>query len=160
LPRRTLFFRSISETVYNASFAIKVSWEERLLTNQDRIYKVIGNSAFFDAARKHLKLTALCVAFRDALARTRLMAARNPALAVPQGFVDTKRCNYRMELLLPLVIDFNRTHYRFALAIGESLDKPRTYDVKSVLTVSMGYANARLIGVVHSPWLKDLSNTY
>ena len=137
-----------------------MSWEERLLTNQDRIYKVIGSVAFFDPARKHLKLTALCAAFRNALARTRMTAISSPSLAVPQGFVDTKRCNYRMELLLPLVIDFNRMHYRFALAIGKSADRERTYDVKSVLTVSMGYANARLIGTVHSLWLKDPRNTY
>jgi len=160
LPQRTVFFRSVSETHYESTWPIKVSWEERLLTNQDRIYKVIGRSAFFDNARKHLKLSELCCAFRSALGRTRMIAAQTPALAVPQGFVDTKRCSYRMELLLPLVVLFNRVHYRFALAIGPSADRAKTYDCKSVLTVAMGYANARLIGPVKSPWLNDLSNTY
>lgn len=160
LPQRTVFCRSLSETIYNKQWPIKVEWETRLLTNQDRIYKVIGKSAFFDSARKHLRLSELVNAFRAALSRTRMIAANTPSLVVPQGFVDTKRTSYRMELLLPLVVLFNGVHYRFALAIGQSIDSSNTYDCKSILTIQMAYANARLIGPVQSPWLRDQSNTY
>ena len=134
-----------------------MNWEERLTTNQDRIHKVMGRLAFYGNNNKFLKLTELTTAFNDALSRTKSMAAMNPRIAVPQGFVDTKHQKYRMELLLPLAVKFpkeqNGRYYRFALAIAKSEKRQRQYIVKSILTLEMAYANARLIGYVDSLWL-------
>ena len=121
LPKRTKFSEPTVDADYNSAYSIevrlyslkstyflymiywiKVSWEERLITNQDRIYKVIGNDAFFDRSRKFLKLTELIQAFNKALTDTQTSAKSNNSLVVPQAFVDTKNGKYRMELLLPL----------------------------------------------------------
>ncbi len=58
-----------------------------------------------------------------------------------------------MELLLPLCIKFNGKKYTFALALAISNKKKECYDVKSVLTLNMGYSNARLVDYVNSEWL-------
>ena len=118
----------------------------------------MGHLAFFDDSNKFLKMADLISAFENALSRTKLMAAMNPRIAVPQGFVDTKHKKYRMELLLPLAVKFpvnssSGKYYRFALAIGKSDKHRRQYIVKSILTLEMAYANARLIGYVDSLWL-------
>ena len=42
---------------------------------------------------------------------------------------------------------------QFALAIGKSPEKKSVYVVKSILTLDMAYANARLVGYVDSLWL-------
>jgi len=116
----------------------------------------LGNLAFFGNNTKFLKLGELIDAFDDALKQTQRIAELNPRLAVAQGFVDTKHSKYRMELLLPIVIEFPKyanTFYTFALAIGKSSEKAKKYVVKSVLTMDMAYANARLVGYVDSAWL-------
>ena len=116
----------------------------------------MGSTAFFDDGNKFLKLTELIEAFDDALPKTQRMAELNPRLAVAQGFVDTKHGKYRMELLLPIIIKFpkyNGNYYKFALAIGKSTEKKKKYVVKSILTLDMAYANARLVGYVDSLWL-------
>eukprot|EP00487_Bulimina_marginata_P000724 TRINITY_DN11442_c0_g1_i1.p1 TRINITY_DN11442_c0_g1~~TRINITY_DN11442_c0_g1_i1.p1 ORF type:complete len:140 (+),score=2.89 TRINITY_DN11442_c0_g1_i1:337-756(+) len=116
----------------------------------------MGKEAFFDAACKHLKLSQLIEAFNSGLARTQRMVESNPRLAVPQGFVDTKHREYRMELLLPLIVEFPRysgQHYKFALVVDKSKQLNRKYVVKSILTLDMAYGNARLIGNVDSLWL-------
>eukprot|EP00483_Globobulimina_turgida_P001720 UN01722 len=61
-----------------------------------------------------------------------------------------------MELLLPLIIRFpkyNGNNYKFVLAIGKSQENHKIYCVKSILTLEMAYANARLVGYVDSLWL-------
>ena len=133
----------------------QANWEERLTTNQDRIYKVMGSAAFFDDSNKFLKLSDLIEAFETALPKTERMAQLNPRLAVAQGFVDTKHSKFRMELLVPIIIRFpkrNGNFYKFALALGKSQESKR-YVVKSILTLDMAYANARLVGYVDSLWL-------
>ena len=68
-----------------------------------------------------------------------------------------------MELLLPLTIEypkFSNKFYTFALAISRSTDQTETYTAKSILTLDMAYANARLVSYVDSSWLlppKELS---
>eukprot|EP01083_Nonionella_stella_P075926 206654_1 len=154
LPQKTVFAKTTADAFYHPMYDIEVGWEERLITNQDRIHKVIGDRAFFDKSRKHLKLSQLMYAFDEALRQTRIICSLNPALAVPQGFVDTKRRKYRMELLLPLVIQFEGMVYSFALAVAPSCGPRPCYTVKSILTLNMGYNNARLVGYVHSLWLR------
>jgi len=157
LPQRTRFCMNLQDLLYDEMYSIQVNWEERLTTNQDRIHKVMGHLAFFDDSNKFLKMADLIHAFENALSRTKLLAAMNSRIAVPQGFVDTKHKKYRMELLLPLAVKFprgqNGKYYRFALAIGKSEKHRRQYLVKSILTLEMAYANARLIGYVDSLWL-------
>eukprot|EP01084_Bolivina_argentea_P183400 316471_1 len=156
LPHKTIFYESLSDCIYNPMYAIKVSWEERLITNQDRIYKVIGNKAFFDKKRKHFKLTTLINAFEIALNKTKQMLLIDASIVVSQGFVDTKRKRKRMELLLPVYVHFNGKLYTFALAIALVKENNyKYYCVKSVLTLRMAYANARLIGCVNSNWLRN-----
>eukprot|EP00483_Globobulimina_turgida_P007165 UN07179 len=65
-----------------------------------------------------------------------------------------------MELLIPLYIAFNREIYTFALAIALTRNNNKNnnyyyYAVKSVLTLKMAYANARLVGPVTANWLKN-----
>ena len=106
---------------------------------------------------KFMKLSELTIAFDEALQQTQRIAELNPRLAVAQGFVDTKHCKFRMELLLPLVIEFPKgsaNYYTFALAISKSTEmNSRKYIAKSILTMDMAYANARLVGYVDSSWL-------
>eukprot|EP01083_Nonionella_stella_P312767 1119895_1 len=154
LPQRTVFADSPMDSVFNPAYSIEVSWEERLIVNQGRIHRIIGDDAYFDKNRKHLKLSQLVESFGNALHATKRMLSSNPSLAVPQGFIDTKHCSFRMELLLPLHVRFNGKMYTFALAIGKSSDQSATYTAKSVLTVNMAYANARLIAPVDALWLK------
>ena len=117
----------------------------------------MGSIAFFDDNKKFMKLSELIEAFDSALPKTQRLAELNPRLAVAQGFVDTQRFKYRMELLLPIIIHFPKycgNDYTFALAIGKSTEKNcRQYVVKSILTMDMAYANARLVGYVDSIWL-------
>ena len=106
--------------VYSPHSHPQANWEERLTTNQDRIYKVMGSAAFFDDSNKFLKLSDLIEAFETALPKTERMAQLNPRLAVAQGFVDTKHSKFRMELLVPIIIRFpkrNGNFYKFALAV-------------------------------------------
>jgi len=154
LPQRTAFAESMMDSVYDPSYNVEVSWEERLITNQDRIYKVLGSDAFFDRSKKFLKLTELIQAFNKALSETQRMAASDRLLVVPQLFVDTKNSKYRLELLLPLNVWFMGKVYNFALAVSPSIEKRQTYSVKSVLTLEMAYNNARLVKFVDSKWLK------
>jgi len=155
LPQRTKFTESLSDLLFDESRSIQANWEERLTTNQDRIYKVMGSAAFFDDSNKFLKLSELIEAFETALPKTERLAQLNPRLAVAQGFVDTKHSKFRMELLVPIIIRFpkrNGNFYKFALALGKSQESKR-YVVKSILTLDMAYANARLVGYVDSLWL-------
>eukprot|EP00485_Elphidium_margaritaceum_P007458 CAMPEP_0202689910 /NCGR_PEP_ID=MMETSP1385-20130828/5075_1 /ASSEMBLY_ACC=CAM_ASM_000861 /TAXON_ID=933848 /ORGANISM="Elphidium margaritaceum" /LENGTH=536 /DNA_ID=CAMNT_0049345125 /DNA_START=80 /DNA_END=1687 /DNA_ORIENTATION=+ len=156
LPRRTRFCSSLTDVLYDESFVIEVNWEERLTTNKDRICKVLGNLAFLDPCLQFLKLTELIAAFDGALQQTQRIAELNPRLAVAQGFVDTKHAKYRMELLLPLVIEFpaqSGQHYVFVMAVSKSSEiASKKYIAKSILTMDMAYANARLVGYVDSTW--------
>ena len=125
--------------------------------NKDRIYKVMGSIAFFDDNKRFMKTNELIDAFNAALPKTQRLAEMNPRLAVAQGFVDTTNCKYRMELLLPIIIKFPvycGNSYQFALAVGKAKDNKNHYIVKSILTMDMAYANARLVGYVDSLWLK------
>eukprot|EP00484_Ammonia_sp_Unknown_P029440 CAMPEP_0197033316 /NCGR_PEP_ID=MMETSP1384-20130603/11758_1 /TAXON_ID=29189 /ORGANISM="Ammonia sp." /LENGTH=448 /DNA_ID=CAMNT_0042463107 /DNA_START=41 /DNA_END=1387 /DNA_ORIENTATION=- len=142
LPQRTDFCLPL---VYNAMYAVSVNWEERLITNQDRVHKVMGNAAVCN-------MKQLVAAFDAALRETQLMAQINARVAVPQVFVDSKHGTFRMELLLPLSVRFGGKHHQFALALRKC-DKTRKYVVKSILTLQMAYANARLCGYVDSLWL-------
>merc|ERR1711933_95387 len=158
LPKRTKFTNCLSDLLYDDTFQIEVNWETRLITNKDRISKVMGNMAFFSATRKFLKLKELIPAFEYALKTTQRIARLNPRLAVAQGFVDSKRCRFRMELLLPCVVEFpkySKKHYTFAISVTKKMTEPnaKKYSVKSILTLDMAYANARLIGYVDSSWL-------
>ena len=121
-------------------------------TNKDRICKVLGVMEFTEK----WKLRQLMHLFDRALEKTKKTLSLNPRLAVAQGFVDTKHCRYRMELLLPLTIEypkFSNNFYTFALAISKSTDQTETYTAKSILTLDMAYANARLVSYVDSSWL-------
>eukprot|EP00485_Elphidium_margaritaceum_P006561 CAMPEP_0202689668 /NCGR_PEP_ID=MMETSP1385-20130828/4866_1 /ASSEMBLY_ACC=CAM_ASM_000861 /TAXON_ID=933848 /ORGANISM="Elphidium margaritaceum" /LENGTH=490 /DNA_ID=CAMNT_0049344831 /DNA_START=89 /DNA_END=1561 /DNA_ORIENTATION=+ len=161
VPVRTKFTSCLADLLYDASCKITANWEERLTLNKDRIYKVMGSIAFFDDNKKYMKTTELIDAFKEALSKTQRIAELNPRLAVAQGFVDTTNCKYRMELLLPVIIRFPSycgNHYKFALAIGKSKEKPTVYVVKSILTMDMAYANARLVGYVDSLWLSYANN--
>eukprot|EP01083_Nonionella_stella_P208513 756653_1 len=156
LPKRTKFYSSLTQILYDSSYAINANWEERLTTNKDRIFNVIGSAAFFDDNCKFLKLTELIQCFIIALPKTRNIAELNPRLAVPQAFVDTKHSKYRLELLLPIIVTFpkyNGNDYKFVLAIDKSDQIRKTYVIKSLLTMDMAYANARLVGYVDSLWL-------
>jgi hypothetical protein len=155
LPKRTKFSPCLADLLYDDTYSVAANWEERITTNKDRIYKVMGGVAFFDDKRKFMKLTELIEAFNCALPKSQRIAELNPRLAVAQGFVDTKYSKYRMELLLPLIVKFPRyrgKYYKFALAMGKSRDCKK-YIVKSILTMDMAYANARLVGYVDSVWL-------
>ena len=84
-----------------------VNWEERILTNKDRICGVLGVNEFVEK----WKLRQLMHLFDRALNKTKKTLTLNPRLAVAQGFVDTKNCKYRMELLLPLTIEYPKFRY-------------------------------------------------
>ena len=129
-----------------------MNWEERILTNTDRICKVLGTREFTEK----WQLRQLMHLFDRALEKTKKTLTLNPRLAVAQGFVDTKNCKYRMELLLPLTIEypkFSNKFFQFALAISKSTDQTEIYTAKSILTLDMAYANARLVSYVDSSWL-------
>eukprot|EP00485_Elphidium_margaritaceum_P017368 CAMPEP_0202726586 /NCGR_PEP_ID=MMETSP1385-20130828/184684_1 /ASSEMBLY_ACC=CAM_ASM_000861 /TAXON_ID=933848 /ORGANISM="Elphidium margaritaceum" /LENGTH=674 /DNA_ID=CAMNT_0049392809 /DNA_START=81 /DNA_END=2105 /DNA_ORIENTATION=+ len=156
LPKRTRFFNDLSELLYDDSYSIEVNWEERLTTNKDRISRILGDVAFFDSNYKFMKLSDLIAAFEKSLHQTTRIAQHNPRLAVAQGFIDSKHSTFRLELLLPLIIEFPKnsgSFYIFALAINKSQEAEKTYVVKSILTFEMAYANARLVGYVDSTWL-------
>lgn len=132
-----------------------MNWEERLTTNKDRLHRILGDVAFFDTKAKFMRLTELIQAFESALTQIKKIAELNPRLAVAQGFIDTKNNGYRMELLLPLVIEFPKcssNHYIFAAALKKS-EVESKYVIKSILTMDMAYSNARLVGYVDSNWL-------
>ena len=123
-----------------------------MITNKDRICKVLGVAEFSEK----WKLKQLMYLFEKALEKTKKTLNLNPRLAVAQGFVDTKNCKYRMELLLPLTIEypkFSNKFYTFALAICKCIHQPQLYTAKSILTMNMAYANARLVSYVESTWL-------
>ena len=134
------------------TYTYTVNWEERIITNKDRICKVLGVMEFTEK----WKLRQLMHLFDRSLEKTKKTLSLNPRLAVAQGFVDTKHYKYRMELLLPLTIEypkFSNRFYTFALAISKSPDQSETYTAKSILTLDMAYANARLVSYVDSSWL-------
>lgn len=136
-----------------------MDWEQRLITNKDRIHRVMGNEIFFrsNSSTKFLRMTELVRAFDSSLKKTRKIAALNPRLAVGQAFVDTKNSQYRLELLLPLIVEFplhSTNYFMFAVALDKPTDdEPEQYSLKSILTLDMAYSNARLVGYVDASWM-------
>lgn len=154
LPQRTKFHDNLGDFLFDDSYQIEVNWEERILTNKDRICGVLGVAEFAEK----WKLRQLMHLFDRALDKTKKTLSLNPRLAVAQGFVDTKNCKYRMELLLPLTIEypkFSNRFFMFALALCKSTEQTQTYSAKSILTLEMAYANARLVSYVDSSWLQS-----
>ena len=152
IPKRTQFHQSPEEWIFDNTFQIHVNWEERINTNKDRICKILGCQEF----TQKWQLRQLMQLFDKSLSKTTKLLSLNPRLAVPQGFVDTKKCQYRMELLIPLNIEypkFSNKFHTFALAISRSKSKNKIYAAKSILSLDMAYANARLVSYVESSWL-------
>merc|ERR1712083_1084992 len=95
--------------------------------------------------------------FDLALKKAENRAKANPRLAVAQGFVETKHYKKRVELLLPLQVEYpkdSNKYHVFALALRK-VDNAQKYTGMSLLTMSMAYANARLVGYVDSSWLTN-----
>jgi len=153
LPRRTRFHSSLDEFLFDDSYSIEVDWEERIATNRERLCGVLGVAEL----REKWKVRQLQHLFDRALDRTKKRLRLNPRLAVAQGFVDSKHRKFRMELLLPLRIEypkFSNRFFLFALAMSKSTEQTLTYSAKSILTADMAYNNARLVGYVDSSWLR------
>merc|ERR1719216_788726 len=92
LPKRTKFHEGLNDMLFDDTYQIEVNWEERILTNTDRICKVLGTREFTEK----WQLRQLMHLFDRALEKTKKTLTLNPRLAVAQGFVDTKNCKYRM----------------------------------------------------------------
>ncbi len=110
-----------------------------------------------------LPLSTLQRRFEVEAARSLQLAAANPRLGVPQAFIESKNGGYRIELLVPLTLTLdlgvngnshsNGNSFRFALALRPH-HQHQLYEGMSILTLEMGYANARLVGAIDSSWLK------
>ena len=93
----------------------------------------MGDLAFFDVHRKFMRLSELVHAFKIALKQSKQIAKVNPRLAVGQGFIDTKHSKYRLELLLPLIVEFpnnSSSFYIFAMAFDKSQEQENIYILK------------------------------
>ncbi|ETO14584.1 hypothetical protein RFI_22784, partial [Reticulomyxa filosa] len=181
LPKRTRFYTSLSDLLFEPAFEFYIDWEERLRTCKDRIYKVLSedkpvrhrnsnghnnnNNNNNNNSNRHshhrynravdenlLSVQQLHRMFAEATARAENIARENPRYVIPQAFVESKNGAYRLELLLPITIEYQQRKYYFALAIRPDQER-QCYEGMSILTADMAYANARLVGMVDSKWL-------
>jgi len=160
LPKRTKFYSNLQELLFDESYEIEVNWQERLRTNKERISQELKNNTEKTPDRTKL-VSELTEQFEAALKKAANRAKANPRLAVAQGFVETKHYKKRVELLLPLKVEYPRDSgklHTFALALRK-VENAKKYTGMSLLTMSMAYANARLVGYVDSSWLiNDVAN--
>lgn len=153
LPERTKFYKELQELLFDETYEIEVNWPERLRTNKERIYQELKQTSK-DIDKSKL-VQDLSDSFAEGLRKAQNRAKANPRLAVAQGFVETKHYKKRVELLLPLKIEYpkdSKKYHTFALALRKTDKK---YTGMSLLTMSMAYANARLVGYVDSSWLNN-----
>jgi len=171
IPKRTLFYNSSMDLLFHSHYRFEMDWEERLRTCKNRIYKALsnggnrrGHSSMVDEHVVPLK--ELQHRFEVETAKSLQLARANPRLGVPQAFIESKNGGYRLELLVPLTITLSvsgrpgHSHsYYFALALRPHHEQ-RLYEGMSILTRTMGYANARLVGSIDSSWLTpDFANS-
>eukprot|EP01084_Bolivina_argentea_P057019 104253_1 len=170
LPIRTKFYNSLQELLFDESYTIEVNWQERLRTNKERIYQELKNTHSNSHSKnsnnnngnknnmeRNKLVSELTEAFNTALQKAANRAKANPRLAVAQGFVETKHYKKRVELLLPLQVEYpkdSKKYHTFALALRK-VENQKKYTGMSLLTMSMAYANARLVGYVDSSWLTN-----
>jgi len=160
VPQRTKFYSSLHELLFDDTYEIEVNWPERLRTNKERIYQELKHNNEHHAhdalmIDKTNLVKELTEQFEAALVKAHKRAQANPRLAVAQGFVETKQYKKRVELLLPLRLEYPKHSGQqrvFALALRK-VENERKYMGMSLLTMSMAYANARLVGYVDSSWL-------
>merc|ERR1719334_1778437 len=157
LPIRTKFYTDVKELLFDDSYPIEVNWSERLRTNKERIYQELKQVC--PDLDKGQMVPHLAPVFEKAMKMARKRARANPRLTVAQGFVETKNSQKRVELLLPLKIEYPENSGKitmFALALQRleaTEEREKHYLGMSLLTLSMAYANARLVGYVDSSWL-------
>merc|ERR1719334_226913 len=157
LPKRTKFYTDVKELLFDDSYPIEVNWSERLRTNKERIYQELKQVC--PDLDKGQMVPHLAPVFEKAMKMARKRARANPRLTVAQGFVETKNSQKRVELLLPLKIEYPENSGKitmFALALKRleaTEEREKHYLGMSLLTLSMAYANARLVGYVDSSWL-------
>jgi len=153
LPRRTKFYANNRELLFDDSYPVEVDWTDRLRTNKERIYQELKQKD--PTLEKGSMVAELEPVFEEAMQMAKKRAAANPRLTVAQGFVETKNLQKRVELLLPLRIEYppeSGNITTFALAL-QRMEETKKYQGMSLLTLSMAYANARLVGYVDSSWL-------
>eukprot|EP01084_Bolivina_argentea_P292000 501914_1 len=157
LPKRTLFYTSEKDLIFNRNYRFEIDWEERLRTCKNRIYKTLSN----DGNRKGqssiidehiLPLNELQRHFEQETNKSILLSRANPRTALPQAFIESKNGGYRLELLIPLTLYFMNKTYYFALALRPHHEQ-KIYEGMSILTREMAYVNARLVGNIDSSWL-------
>jgi len=154
LPKRTKFYADNKELLFDDTYPVDVNWCERLRTNKERIYQELKQQC--PSLDKGSMVSELSPVFDAAMQMAKKRAAANPRLTVAQGFVETKNLQKRVELLLPLRIEYPANSGKvttFALALQRMEEPQRKYQGMSLLTLSMAYANARLVGYVDSSWL-------
>merc|ERR1712130_1098656 len=157
LPKRTLFYKSEKDLIFHTNYRFEIDWEERLRTCKNRIYKTLSNDGNRKGTNSQidehvLPLKELQRRFEAETAKSIALARANPRIGVPQAFIESKNSGYRLELLLPLCLYYLNRVYYFALALRPYHDELR-YEGMSILTRSMAYANARLVGTIDSSWL-------
>ena len=157
LPKRTLFYSSEKDLIFNTNYRFEIDWEERLRTCKNRIYKTLSNDGNRKGSSSNIDESVLPIKelqrrFESETSKSISLSRANPRIGVPQAFIESKNGGYRLELLIPLTLYFSNRVYYFALALRPHHDE-KIYEGMSILTREMAYANARLVGSIDSSWL-------
>jgi len=150
VPKRCKFYKSSQELVFDVTHSIELNLNTVLGSNKRRIF---GELKMAQTAQ----LSKLEDAFDAALLRSMNIIKVNPRLVVPQLFIDTENQKTHVQLLLPLIIRYPRASNQrvvFALTLEKKSGNSH-YVAADVLTHSMAYTNARLVGYVDSSWLNS-----
>jgi len=151
VPNRCKFYKSSQELIFDTACSIEVDLSTILGTNgyKRRIFEELSIKTSVSMA------SDVEDAFNAALVKSMHIIKVNPRLTVPQLFIGTEHKKTDVQLLLPLIIEYPQKSdkkYMFALTL-EKEKNGNKYAATDLLTRSMAYTNARLLGYVDSSWL-------
>jgi len=152
VPQRCKFYETSRVLVFDETYSIQVgAFPTILASNKQRIYeelKIESNDS--------VSMSELAYMFNAALGKSLRIAKVNARLLVPQLFIDTENKTTHIQLLLPLIIEYPQRSnkiFTLVLTLEKEQNGDKYYVATDVLTHSMAYTNARLLGYVDSSWL-------
>jgi hypothetical protein len=147
LPQRTSYFSDKDKT-----FAKEIVWNVHTPLEVVQFQDVVKNMKANDQLGhivQNIKDEELISKIRSALTVAIKRAECNPRIAVPQYYWDKNAEQGELQLLLPLDLDSIGVKAACTLRVSPS----GKYEVRTVLSLTQAFTNARLIQKVIEPWL-------
>lgn len=137
LPDIATYIDDPSSLVFDDRYEFEIDKRHILEDNRERLPLILQDN-----------LTLALSALDGAVSMLQSRLRRDCMLATPHWY------NNQVQLLMPLCI--TRTDTPDAVLVAERDDERRKYIVKTILTPQMAYINARVLRVLHRPWLQGI----